>query len=247
MMRTILTRVCLVGLTVSAVVLGSACNKRPPAPNSPEAKSLSESKLCPASEGMISDGESNSNQINTIKGRGGYWYTFVDTNGSTITPTAGSMGGTFAMAPGGANGTKYAAHMVGQIGTADTVYAGMALNFVDPKGTYDGTPYKGISFWAKHGPGSTGKVRLKVPDINTDPDGKVCHECYNDFGTDLTLTDDWQQYFVPYVHMRQMKGWGSPRTAGIDSSQMYAIQFQVAEKGSPYDIWVDEIQFTGCN
>ncbi|MEI9940065.1 MAG: carbohydrate binding domain-containing protein [Pseudomonadota bacterium] len=215
-------------------------------PTSDETKNSPEGKACPASEGMISDAENNSNQINTIKGRGGYWYTFVDSNGSSITPTAGSQGGTFAMTAGGANGSKYAARMTGQVGTAETVYAGMAMNFVDPKGTYDGTAYKGISFWAKKGPGSTSKVRLKVPDTNTDPDGKVCKECYNDFGMDLVLTDNWTQYVVPYVAMTQMKDWGSPRMPGIDSSQMYAIQFQVNDKGAPYDIWVDDIEFTGC-
>ncbi|MET0794015.1 MAG: carbohydrate binding domain-containing protein, partial [Polyangiaceae bacterium] len=189
---------------------------------------------------------SNSNQTNTIKGRGGYWYTFMDTNGSTITPTSGAQGGTFAMAPGGANGTKYAAHMTGQVGGGDTVYAGMALNFVDPKGTYDATAYKGISFWAKVGPGSTTNVRLKVPDTNTDPEGKVCKECFNDFGLDLVLTQEWKQFFIPYIAMKQLKGWGSPHTPGVDSSQIYGLQWQVNEKGAPYDVWVDEIQFTGC-
>ena len=245
MMRTLLMNVCLCGIAVSALVLGSGCVKRVD-PTSAETKNSPEGKACPASEGVISDGENNSNQINTIKGRGGYWYTFVDSNGSSITPTAGSQGGTFAMTAGGANGSKYAARMTGQVGSAETVYAGMAMNFVDPKGTYDGTAYKGISFWAKKGPGSTQKVRLKVPDTNTDPDGKVCKECYNDFGADLVLTDEWRQFVFPYTSLKQLKGWGSPHTPGIDSSQMYAIQFQVNEKGAPFDIWVDDIQFTGC-
>ena len=245
MKLTLSTNVWIYGLALSALVFGSGCIKKAD-PTSAETKNSPEGKACPASEGVISDAENNSNQINTIKGRGGYWYTFVDSNGSSITPTAGSQGGTFAMTAGGANGSKYAARMTGQVGTADTVYAGMAMNFVDPKGTYDGTAYKGISFWAKKGPGSTQKVRLKIPDINTDPDGKVCKECYNDFGADLVLTDEWRQFVFPYGALKQMKDWGSPRTAGIDSSQMYAIQFQVNDKGQPFDIWVDDIQFTGC-
>jgi len=245
MKRTLSTNVWICGFGLSALVLGSGCVKRVD-PTSADTKNSPEGKACPANVGIISDGESNSNQINTIKGRGGYWYTFVDPNGSTITPTAGSQGGTFAMSPGGANGSKYAAHMTGQVGGADTVYAGMALNFVDPKGTYDGTAYKGISFWAKIGPGSTPNVRLKIPDTNTDPDGKVCKECFNDFGADLKLTGEWKQFVFPYASLKQLKGWGSPHTAGIDSSQMYGIQFQVNDKGAPYDVWVDDIEFTGC-
>ena len=244
-MKATKTDAWVLGLALAALVIGSGCRKKVSV-TSDEVKNSPEGKVCPASVGVISDGEANSNQVNTVKGRGGYWYTFMDSNGSSITPTAGSQGGTFAMAPGGANGTKFAAHMTGVVGGADTVYAGMGFNFVDPKGTYDASAYKGVSFWAKKGPGSTGNVRLKVPDIDTDPDGKICKECFNDFGADLMLTDAWTQYVIEFDNMSQMKGWGSPRMQKIDPSQLYGMQFQVNEKGAPFDIWVDEIYFTGC-
>ena len=245
MTKRMTTDVLVFGLSALALVAGSGCRKRISA-TSEDVKSSPEGKACPASEGMISDGEANNNQVNAVKDRGGYWYTFVDKSGSTVTPTSGDQGGTFTMAPGGANGTQFAAHMTGQLSSGDTVYAGMGLNFQEPKGAYDATAYKGISFWAKKGPGSTGKLRLKVPDTNTDPDGKVCKECFNDFGMDLTLTDEWTQFVVPYIGMTQMKDWGSPRMPGVDSSRIYGLQFQVNEKGAAFDVWVDEIQFTGC-
>jgi endoglucanase len=171
----------------------------------------------------------------------------VDEGGSSITPEAGKNGGTFAMSPGGANGTPFAAHMSGTVGRSGfSLYAGMGLNFVDPKGQYDSSKYKGITFWAKKGPGSTGNVRMKVPDIATEPDGKICKECYNDFGMDFELTEQWTQYTIPFTSMKQLKGWGSPHTEGIDSKTLYGIQWQVNEPGAAYDIWVDEIAFTGC-
>jgi len=228
---------------VGCVALGG-CRKRVN-PVSQEVRESPEGRACPPGEGMISDAEANSNQTNPIKGRGGYWYTFVDTAGSTVTPTAGSLGGTFTMTPGGANGTKFAARMQGSIGGGDIVYAGMGLNFVDPKGQYDASAYKGISFWAKKGAG-TGNIRLKVPDKNTDPDGKVCSECFNDFGMDLALTEQWQQYTIPFASMKQMKGWGNPLKSEIDPKTIYGMQFQVNEKGQTFDVWIDEIQFTGC-
>jgi hypothetical protein len=43
-----------------------------------------------------------------------------------------------------------------------------------------------------------------------------------------------------------MKGWGSPRTPGVDSSKVYGLQFQVNDKGAAFDVWLDDIQFTGC-
>ncbi len=208
-------------------------------------KSSPEGRACPKDVGLISDGENNSNQTATIQGRGGYWYTFVDDEGSTVVPEAGKNGGTFAMSPGGADGSKFAARMTGTVAGGSKIYAGMGLNFVDPKGTYDASKYKGISFKIKKGPGSHANVRLKVPDGQTDPEGKKCSECFNDFGLDMVVTDSWQEYTIPFTSMKQLKGWGS-RFDGIDPSTLYGIQFQVNDPGASFDIWVDDIAFTGC-
>src|SRR5437879_3863424 len=85
-------------------------------------------KQCPP-DGVIDDAEDDNNQVAANKGRGGYWYTFLDKAGSAVTPAAG---GTFAMAAGGANGSAHAAHMTGKVGGGQVVYAGMGFNFVDP-------------------------------------------------------------------------------------------------------------------
>lgn len=211
-----------------------------------DVKGSSEGKACPKDVGLIADGETNSNQIADIQNRGGYWYTFVDDAGSSVVPEAGKNGGTFQMTPGGANGTKYAAHMTGTVGGGNGVYVGMGFNFVDPKGSYDASRYKGIKFWAKKGPGTADKVKLKVPDAATDPDGKICKECYNDFGMDLTLHDEWTEYVIPFYAMKQDPTWGSPHPANIDSSKIYGVQFQFNQAGQPFDMWLDEIEFTGC-
>jgi endoglucanase len=223
----------------------SACRKKVD-PAAPETRNTPEGKACPPEVGMISDGES-ANKTNFIQGRGGYWYTFLDTKdngGSDIWPLSGALGGTFEMSEGGAEGTAHHARMKGKIGGADIVYAGMGLNFVDPKGTYDASKFKGISFWAKKNPGSTANVRMKVPDVQTDPDGKICKQCFNDYGMNFQLTDDWVQYTVPFTAMKQ-EDWGS-KTNGIDPSKIYGVQFQVNEKNAVFDISVDQIQFTGC-
>ena len=210
-----------------------------------EVKSSPEGRACPKDVGLISDGENNSNQIADIQGRGGYWYTFVDDAGSTVVPEAGKNGGTFQMSPGGAGGSQFAAHMSGTVGGGDKVYVGMGLNFVDPKGTYDASKYKGITFKIKKGPGGTPNVRLKVPDTQTDPEGKKCTECFNDFGLDIVLTDDWQEYTIPFTSLKQLKGWGS-RFDGIEPKALYGLQWQVNTPGATFDVWVDDIAFTGC-
>lgn len=205
-----------------------------------------EGRACPPAEGMVDNCEDNNNQITVAAGRGGYMYTFVDKEGSTVTPKSGEAGGIFECSPGGAQGSKFGLRITGSIGTAEIVYAGMGMNLVEPKGPYDASKYGGVGFWAKKGPGSTGKVRMKVPDKNTDPAGGICGECFNDFGIDLTFSDEWEYFIVPWYKMSQQKGWGSPKVAEIDAKTIMGIQFQVNDKGRNYDIWIDDLQFTGC-
>lgn len=229
------------GWFVAAIAAFAAAGCVPMAAPATPAELEAGKKKC-GPDGMLDDAEDNNNQISAVKNRGGYWYTFGDKTSKITPPT----GGTFTMSPGGANGSANAAHVNGTIGTAAVVYAGMGFNFVDPKGGYDASAYKGISFWAKVGPDSTKKVRLKVPDISTDPDGKKCTDCFNDFGVDLELSTTWTQYTIPFGTMKQMEGWGAPRAGAITPKQLYSVQWQVNAPGAPFDLWVDDIQFTGC-
>lgn len=237
------TKMSLVSLALGASLLAGC--KHVPTDSAHE--NSKNGRACEKPEANIADGDDNDNQTVVIGNRGGYWYTFVDKVGSDIWPVAGAKGGTFEMSPGGAEGSPYAAHMKGKIATGEGYPgAGMGMNFVDPKGGYDASQYKGISFWAKAGENSVKTIRLKVPDINTDPDGGVCSECFNDFGMDLTLTTEWQKFIIPYNKLTQMPGWGKPRKFGIDTQRMYGLQFQVDQQGADFDIWVDQIRFTGC-
>lgn len=225
-----------------ALLLLTACIAPPPRGKTGESASAEALKSCDAS-GLIDDGEDNNNQTANVGSRGGYWYTFVDKAGSTVTPTAGEQGGSFEMVSGGANGSQFAANMKGKVGNGETVYAGMGFNFVDPKGTYDASRYGGITFFAKRAQGSTAKLRVKVPDNQTDPDGKLCSECFNDFGFDLELGTEWTRYVLPFSKMSQMPGWGAPRPSHIDAAKLYGVQFQVNEKGANYDVSVDDVAF----
>ena len=200
-------------------------------------------KACPASDFTIDSSEDNDNQVERQGGRNGYWYTYADKQGTTISPPAHTK---FLMSPSG-HDSKYAAHILGKVSVnGDPLFAGMGFSFTDPKGPYDATKYTGVSFWAKVGAASTKTVRLKVPDVNTDPDGRVCKECFNDFGADLTLTDQWKKYTIPFAAMKQMKDWGDPNPAAINKAKLYGVQFQVNDSGATYDLWIDDLQFTGC-
>ena len=132
-------------------------------------------------DGVIDDMEDNNNQISVIGERGGYWYTYVDKDGSTVWPVPGDNGGTFTMVEGG-HESKFAAEMKGKMAGKSIVYAAMGLNFLDPKEPLNASNYEGITFWAKRAPNTVGKLNIKLPDGNTDPDGQVCSACFNDYG-----------------------------------------------------------------
>ncbi len=196
-------------------------------------------KVCPIDD--MSDGN---NQILSTGGRRGWWYSYVDQAGSTISPAAGT---TFVMSPaGGSDMPAFAAHFSGNLSNGQIVYAGVGFTLTDPKGPYDASQYTGVSFWAKAAAGASKSVRFKIPDVNTDPDGKVCTGCYNDFGTDLVLSEQWHQYVIRFSDMTQLPGWGAPHAASITPSALYGMQWQVASPGTSYDIAVSKISFIGC-
>ncbi len=236
-MRAFLPRLVIALCAVSSQGCQAFANSE--APGSPARSSCSR-------DVVIEDGENHDNQVIRHEGRNGYMYTFSDDVGTTVTPTAGKRGGTFSMAEDGANGSAYAARFKGEIARGDLVYAGFGINFVDPKGPYDASRHDGVSFYARRSQGSAAKLRLKVPDGNTAPEAKRCSECFNDFGTDLTFTERWQQFVVPFSKMQQLPGWGAPRPGAVDKSAIYGLQWQVAQQGAPYDIWIDDVSFIGC-
>lgn len=189
---------------------------------------------------LLDDAEDGDNRALVTDKRGGYWYTYADTIGTKIAPS-----GAFQMAEGGAEGSKHTARMSGKLGTGGIVYAGMGFLFTEPKAPYDVSCCKGVSFWAKKSGAGVGNVRVKLGDVNTTPDGGVCHDCYNDFGAELSFSETWKKYELPFADMKQEYGWGEPRPA-LDTSRLYQLQWQVRDMGADFDISVDKIELMGC-
>ena len=201
-----------------------------------EAKQI---KLGTCPQGLIDDGEDNDSQIIKVEGRDGYWFTFADTEGTTVKPK-----GDFVMDQGGPPGSdsKHAARMTGRVAASGkSLYVGLGFALRSPKGPYDASKYQGVSFWAK-GPG---RIRFKTPDVNTTPEGDRCSDCYNDFGVDLVLQDEWIRYTVPFDRMAQQPGWGDPAPE-VAKDMLFAIQWQYGTPDTDFDIWVDNIEFVGC-
>ena len=145
----------------------------------------------------------------------------------------------------GGHASGRAARFHGKIGTGAVVYAGLGVNFVDPKGQYDATKYTGVTFWARRAEGSTGKVRLKVPDVNTDKwRPGVCTESLRRLRRRLRLHPEWKQYVVPFKSMHQLAGWGAPLKPHVAADKVYGLQWQVQVPSANYDIFIDDVRFT---
>jgi hypothetical protein len=192
----------------------------------------------PAEDGTIDDFEDGDNQLTKIAGRDGYWFTSHDDKGSTIGPNP------LKMAEGGAGGSSKALHILGQTADGNGAWGSLlGANFM-AQGLYDASGYAGISFQAKVGPSSTRKVRFKVGDVNTHPDGGVCKECWNHFGKDLVLTTDWQEYKITFAEMKQEAGWGE-RYGAVTPSRLVSMNWSFGP-GAAFDLWIDDLQFFDC-
>lgn len=196
-----------------------------------------EARLSDCPNGLIDDLEDGNAQVTELDGRNGYWFTFVDPWGSTVQPK-----GHFQVSEEGVNGGKHVAKAWGKLAEeGDSLYAGLGFAFTNPKTPYDASRAKGIRFWAK-GPG---RIRLKVPDRNTAPEGDRCTDCYNDFGVDLYLQDEWVRYTVPFDRMKQQPGWGD-RAPAIDSSGLLSVQWLFGTAGRQFEISIDRVELVGC-
>lgn len=209
-----------------------------PVPPGQRAKVCSSAGTRPADDGLIDDFEDNDTQVAKVADRSGYWFTSADPGGSTIDPAP------LKPADGGADGSSKALHLSGQTASGSGAWGALwGANLVGD-GVYDASMYAGIAFKAKMGGASTNRVRFKVADINTHPDGGVCKNCWNHFGKDIALTPDWKEYKISFAEMKQEAGWGDPYPAVVPS-KLFALNWSVGP-GQAFDVWIDDVHFLDC-
>ncbi|WP_437567241.1 hypothetical protein [Sorangium sp. So ce542] len=198
----------------------------------------------------IDDMEDNDNAILAKGGRIGYWYTFNDgTEGATQNPppdTEGTGENPFTMtaldSPRGRS--IFAARSWGS--GFEVWGAGLGFDLLNSpegaKAAYDASAYTGITFWAKIGAGSTASASVTISDRSTDPAGGVCSDLCDAWQESLSLTEEWQQFTLPFADMNQ-GGWGDvASTDQLDATQLFSIRFQVYPE-SYFDLYIDDISF----
>jgi len=228
------------GLLCWAASISCASSTPAPATPAPEAAPAAPPEGAAASAGAAScanpqldDLEDGDSRSATVDARGGHWFTFKDSTGTTLSPD-----GAFQPADSGSK-SAHAAHISGKLGASGVVYAGVGFHLTDPTAPYDLSKASGICFDTK----GSGSARVKLPDIDTAPEGKICKSCYNDFGADFALPADWKEQCFKFSELTQQPGWGEPHPA-LSTSKVFTVQWQVATSGADYDLWLDNIRLT---
>jgi hypothetical protein len=200
------------------------------------------SDASPLVEELVDDMEDGNNFIPAVDGRRGTWSVANDgTAGSEQTP-----GNPFFMTaiPNGRGASMRAAHTAGHGFTGWGAVLLVTLNQLNdnPKQSYDASSCIGITFWAKVGADSASTYKIRIADMSTLPEGKVCSgiTCNDHHEVLATWSTSWTKYTYYFTDMRQ-EGWGVPQKP-FDDAHIYDIEFQTAE-AKPFDFWIDDLAF----
>ncbi len=158
--------------------------------------------------------------------------------------------------PGGANGTKMAAHIFGKlVNKGDGTYPSFLLDGkFKPNGYYDASPFNGIRFYYKATSiDQAPSRRFTIPIAPTMPStagGTCTGNCYNNFGWDLSSKGDWTLITLPFSNLTRQSGWGNPITPPEfteHSNEILGIEWShnAGNTAGTYNIdyWVDEVEF----
>ena len=110
---------------------------------------------------------------------------------------------------GGPGGSRCAWNLRGKLRWGRIFYAGLGINTPDSEAPYDASRFLGITFLGRNASGSDIRIRVHLPDGNTDPYGNVCSDCFNDFGKTLTVQAEWTRYTLRFDSLEQLPEWGS--------------------------------------
>jgi hypothetical protein len=200
---------------------------------------------------LISDFETGKADVNAAAGRDGSWFLYSDGTGMQ-TPVK-VLNTPLPAEAGGACGSAYAFHTTG---TGFTVWGAGIGTDLAPKvgmarGSYDLSAYSGVALQAKAA--ATTPLRISISDANTAPEGMVCKDttdaadhtrCGDYFGTEVTLTTEFQDFTIKFSDLKQ-RGYGLPIMTGFDKTRAYTLRMQVkgsAQAPATFDLWIDNVR-----
>jgi hypothetical protein len=188
--------------------------------------------------------------------RSGFWYTYNDGTSSTQVPAPDSTGANPALPINvGCHGGTHCMETSSTQGYSS--FAALGVSFNNRRGAfydcaYDASAYQGISFWIK-GSGSV-RVQLRTVEltvasatttgscVSQSPSTLPNSQCFDDYGSTITLTQAWTQVQVPFSSLAQEDWAGTQIVAPFDRAKVQGMNFLV-ENGLPFDVVVDDVAF----
>lgn len=203
---------------------------------------------------LIDDLEDGDNGLSKIGSRTGFWYTYMDPNGTTITPMP-DKSGTMPLKPaatGCRNDSKGCITITGTtvandltvVGMEKYGYAGVGFDFSNAMKTcvYNVSAYSGIRFYAKGDVAVT--IKLNTTATVATADGgtctDVCTDGFSPAGADILLDPTmWTLVDIPFATAMQA-GWGTPAT--LDKTAVMGLQVQIPPEQT-FNVSIDDVTF----
>jgi hypothetical protein len=183
---------------------------------------------------LIDDFEDGDSRLLQSDGRDGYWHIVRDNSAN------GQLSMTDPPVPDstGANGSGHALHLAG------TNFLDWGAGFGAELRTqvlpYDASVYGGLQFWARGGPSL--RVLLVQRDLAT---GYTCAACPSGssdcgifYGREVTLSDTWAQYTIPWGDFVPSAAIGTP----LSHSEILLLKFE-APASAAFEFWLDDVSF----
>lgn len=191
---------------------------------------------------LLDDFEDGDNKIFKGFRREGWWFASSDnTEGATIIPQ-----GEFRperLTPDGGAENLFAARLAAAGHRDWGVVWGTGLHYTENglRCPLNASEFGGIKLRAR-GPGSI-RITFGMPETLGTDGGGICKErCWDTHGKVLFLTEEWQDFWVPWDRVQQ-EGWGAE--ARFDPSRLLQVAFVARPKDLPVDLWVDDLAFVG--
>jgi len=200
-----------------------------------------------ATDLVIDDLEDHDNAVSKLGGRSGFWYTYLDTYGSDITPKPDKTGAA-PLIPGSTDchGGMGCIIVSGTTAAADEAamkypYAGVGFDFSNAKKPciYNGSAYTGIKFWARGDVEITIKVNISGT-ADAAGGGTCTTGCSNGHGKKVVLTPAWAEIDLPFASIMQDPTWGTQ--VAFDKTQLLSVQVQFPS-GVTYAVALDDFTF----
>lgn len=178
---------------------------------------------------LVDDFEDGDDSVLANEERGGLWRWVRDTDAPGTAPALLPV-----PRPNKTSKNQLALHVKGE----RLREWGASVEFVFTGNCYDASVYAGIAFQAR---GST-RVYVAPREVTVIPvaEGGLCEkDCHNPHVLQLELEPRWKKYEVRFDQVEQ-RGYDKPK---LDSTRLHSLAFLIRPEDTPYDVWLDDIEF----